>query len=604
MINENLIKENYLYHDYERSFKKNHYKNELLSFLYDKLSKISTYIDKFIKDKMENKILKDNLTTYTGDNYFINLYLLIQKTIDTTFNENYKMINTILNYIIELKELYNPYFKKYDEFLISQKKFASKILELENSKSNFYEASKKAELFTYQFLNKKVFNLKIKNQNEFKEKEELKNLAKIELDKYKLKIIEANEELKLFNDNQKKLFKVEKELLIKYNSIYSDSLMTYYEHQMKINQLANDIKETIVNLNIKNNKKELNDYLNNYKQIEKIEFKQYKSHIQFDNCENAIQLSACFMAYNEMAHVIGKYKDIELLNEAQKLEISKEIDRILHLDKKITEEDENKLKEIIKNEMGQNIFINLFSTLRSTGLYEKSEKFIISMGKMLNIILKYAEKENNFEKVKNCIILSQTFYYFDLNKEKKYIFGFIKDNNWLKGEKFWRTFIDVTLNTEFKKLSNFKNQNKNEVLLTQLLPFVNNMKEFGIDYCIIIKIIDEILEKYKYLNKESYNTLFSLISSDNEEIEKYRKKYKENLDLEKELYNNEEKKNNEKNDNLKETEINQNEIKIDEKNEFEKQDINKIKNIEIEEKNDLGKINKEEINEKVMKENK
>ena len=94
MINENLIKEKYLYHDYERSFKKNHYKNELLSFLYDKLSKISTYIDKFIKDKMENKILKDNLTTYTGDNYFINLYLLIQKTIDTTFN----IFKTYINY--------------------------------------------------------------------------------------------------------------------------------------------------------------------------------------------------------------------------------------------------------------------------------------------------------------------------------------------------------------------------------------------------------------------------------------------------------------------------------------------------------------------------
>jgi len=343
---------------------------------------------------------------------------------------------------------------------------------------------------------------------------------------------------------------------------------------MKIKQLASEIKETIINLNIKKNTKEINDYLNNYKQMQEIEFNQYKSNIHFEKCENAIQLSACFMTYNEMANVIGKYKENEILNETQIFEINKEIDRILHLDQKITEEDEEKLKELINNEIGQKIFINLFSTLRTTGLYEKSEKFIISMGKMFNIILKSAEKENNLEKVKNCIILSQTFYYFDLNKQKNYLFGLIKDNNWLKGPKFWRNYIDVTLKIEFKKLSNFKNQNKSEVLLAQLLPIINNMKKFEIDYCIIIKIIDEFLEKYKYLNNESYNSLFSIISSDIEEIEKYRKKYKENPDLEKELYNNEEKKFNENNDNLKKDEINQKEINTDEKNEFEKQEKN------------------------------
>ena len=63
------------------------------------------------------------------------------------------------------------------------------------------------------------------------------------------------------------------------------------------------------------------------------------------------------------------------------------------------------------------------------------------------------------------------------------------------------------------------------------------MRELELDIRIIIKIVDEFLENYNYLNEESYNTLFTIISSDKKEIEKYRKEYKENPNLENELYN-------------------------------------------------------------------
>ena len=568
---QNEIIDNYLYNDYEQSYKINNSKYEFISILFDKITKINSYIEKFIKEKMENKILKDKLSGFKEEKNLHDLFSLIQKTIDTTFNENYKMINKILNCITELKKSFKSYFKKYDEFIISQKKFGNKLMELENYKFNFYESAKKAELLTYDFLKKKVFNIKIKNQNEFKEKEKLQNIAKTELDKYKNKINEINEELKLFNDNQKDIFKAEKELEIQYNSLYSDSLMVYLEYQLLINELTTEIKETIVQLNENSNKKKLKDYLKNYRQIEKINIEQYRTHIEFDNCDDAIQLSACFMAYNEMAHIIGKYKEIELLNETQKIQLNKDIIAILRLDDKITEEDIGKIEELLKTEIGQNVFISNLSTLRSNGLYEKSEKFIHFIGKMLNIILDYAEKEHNFEKAKNCIILSQTFFYYDLNKQRFYIFGLIKHNKWLKGTKFWRDFIGIMLEKEFQKLINFKKQNLNDVLLTQLLPFINNMREFGIDNCIIIKIIDEYLEKYQYLNEESKKTLFTLISSDIDEIEELRKKYKENPELEKELYKNEDEKDNKNNDDIKEDINNQEDISIEPKNEVIKQ---------------------------------
>ena len=276
------------------------------------------------------------------------------------------------------------------------------------------------------------------------------------------------------------------------------------------------------------------------------------------------------MAYNEIESIIGKYKDVELLNETKRLGLSKEINKILNLDEKITEEDLEKLKELIENDLGQMVFVKQLSLLRSNGIYEKSEKFIMSMGKILNIILGFAEKENNYDKVKNCIILSQTFYYLDLNKEKKYIFTLIKDNKWLKGSKFWRDFIGSMIEIEIKKINKFKTQNLNDILFSQLLPYINNMIGFGLDNRIIIKIVDEFLEKYKYLNKESYDSLFTIISQDKKKIEQYRIEYKENTNLENELYNYEDKN---KNKNLvkkeKEEEINQNENKIEENIDYE-----------------------------------
>ena len=92
---------------------------------------------------------------------------------------------------------------------------------------------------------------------------------------------------------------------------------------------------------------------------------------------------------------------------------------------------------------------------------------------------------------------------------------------------------------ELDRTASYKTQKLNDILLTQLLPYVNNMIGFNMDKRIIIKIIDEISEKYKYLNEESLNTIFTLLGCNNEQVEMYRKEIKENKDLENELYNNE-----------------------------------------------------------------
>ena len=568
MKNEKSLIESYLHSDYEKLYKENKCRSELLSIIYEGLSKLNSNIEKFNEIK-ENKKIKDKLSSYKKDNIFYSLYFLIENTISTTFNENYKMINKILEIITNIKEITKSSLKKYEDFLVIQKQFMIKLVEIEEYKNNFFESAKNAESFTYDFLLKKSCNKKT-NTSDFKRKEELKGDTKTKLEKYKTKINEGNEVLKIFNEKEKDLFKTYKKLDIEYNIAYSDSLYEYLEHQLIIKGLSESIKDKIISINNENNKKKIKDILKNYKQIEKIKFTQYQTNIDFDDCNNNLALYICFVTFNEIEECIGKYNEADYNEESQKLELNKKINKILNLNEKITDKDYDELIEILKNDLGQTLFLISLSKLRSNGIYEKDKKYIELIGNVLNYILVIAEKENNYEKAKNCIILSQTFYYSDINKEKIYILFYIKDNKWLKGPKFWREFIAMMLTKEFDK-ANKSNKSKkiNEIILTIMLPLINNMIEFDLDKRIIIKIVDEFIDEYKISDEKTKTTLFTIINCDQKIIEQLRKENKENPDLEKKLYN----ESNENNNNEGIKEINKEDNQIIKNEEPETKDL-------------------------------
>ena len=558
MENDKSLIDSYLYINYENSYILKKEKKNFLSKLLKKLTKLYSFIEKFSKEK---KLLKEEFSSIQEEKKYYDIFLSIEKIIDFVVNENFKMINQLLESIKKLKIAITSSYKKYEDFLLIQKMFNNKLNVVNKSKEIFLESAQKAELITYNFIKKKVNN-EPNNINELNEKIKFQKIAKEELDKYKNKISEYNNDLKVFNEKQKELFKLDKELEILYEVTYSDLLEGYYEHQKIINNLIsneiNVIKKKICDINTVINNGKLQDYLNNYKQKEEIDFIQYKSQINFDKVKSDIEISINLISYNEMVRILGNYKDVEFDKENDKILKRDEIKKILYLEDKITDKDKEQLIKIIQNDIGQKILINILNQLRANGIFEKSQNFIELVGKSLNIILDNAKKENNYENARNCIILSQTFYYIDLNQQKQYIFIFIKNNKWLKESNFWRGLIELMLKQEFEKVSSFKEQKLNDILLTQLLPNMNNMVQFGIDIRIIIKIIDEFLEKYNYLNEKTYKILFSFLSNDNEKIEKYRKEYKENPNLENELYNNENSKdenNNNENNILEENEI-------------------------------------------------
>ena len=73
---------------------------------------------------------------------------------------------------------------------------------------------------------------------------------------------------------------------------------------------------------------------------------------------------------------------------------------------------------------------------------------------------------------------------------------------------------------------------KGEVLFSQLLSFVGIIKEFGVDKKNIIKLVDDINNKYNYMEKSNIEEIYYLICSSKEELNKIKEEIK-NEDLSK-----------------------------------------------------------------------
>ena len=146
---------------------------------------------------------------------------------------------------------------------------------------------------------------------------------------------------------------------------------------------------------------------------------------------------------------------------------------------------------------------------RTTGKFARSERLMQDLKDIVTQILEISEIENDYESVKNCIILSQTFYIDDKDHNKIYLFESIIDNKWLTSTEFWYGVIECMIDQEFQKNeSSNKEINEKEteeekakrisnIAFSQVLPYTNNMLDFKMDKNVILEVINSFVEKYK-----------------------------------------------------------------------------------------------------------
>jgi hypothetical protein len=176
-----------------------------------------------------------------------------------------------------------------------------------------------------------------------------------------------------------------------------------------------------------------------------------------------------------------------------------------------TEEELNKINELMKKKENREIFLTKLNGFRNLGLFLIPEKKYYEIGKIMNSILDHILEDEDLYCAKNVMILSQTYYINDKNNKKKYLQLLIQINPIFKNIDFWKKYVQYSIVYEIKEnlkkeiktgtiIMNNQEQNEmkyNNIVFGQLVPIANNMIEFGLDKEKIKEIIQEKFESYR-----------------------------------------------------------------------------------------------------------
>ena len=566
---EKLNFEKSLWNKYELLHRR--YKTKLECF--DNTIEIFNKILGSLKDqqKLINSIISKNYSLFPGSDYTQSTALnLIKKELDNNLSQITSNMDLYKRTMIDQlkkhkedskakeKEFYNQFIKlinKYND---------SKVL-LEKAKNKYYQSIKAAEMSLKYSKSMKVKNIDNSHESQVTiqkledKAKELLNEAKKNYDKYIACLKDANKNREESIEKQKQLIKLYQTFEEKDGELISTLLKAIYNRQREKYQSETDflaeMDSAIKAINVPNDNINLiKAYNSKEKPDEEIPLDQYEPQIDFEKASNPEDYKINHEIIKSMKTVIPDIMpNFDLEKEGQKQEMRELSKKIFVTNIPFTSDEKKKLMEYLEQKWSQTYFLIYLSKQRTNGRFARTQKLVKDLAEILNLILQTAEKQNDFEAAKNCMILSQTYYYDEKDKDgnnrKKYLIEFILNYKWLRTPGFWRGIIEEMIVKEAKKYMSlnpkepdlFDKSRKeccdrlSNICFSQLLPYANNMKEFFVDDRLIVKIIDEFVEKYQ-IQKEFADTIYAGVISDKpEEVEKLRKEYKDNPNFENEL---------------------------------------------------------------------
>jgi len=228
--------------------------------------------------------------------------------------------------------------------------------------------------------------------------------------------------------------------------------------------------------------------------------------------------------------------NMDLKIEEEKMKCLRLTDKILELDnsksKKNNEgpsnEDIDNLNKLLDIHHNRVVFLQKLSEYRNKGKFEIKQQTFDILSRLFNTIINIIERDNDFHSVKNAIILSQTYYIKTDDKNgKRYLQKDIEDNKIFKSKKFWEEFLDYNINKEIATClrfdytsGNVMKENKKEsddkisnIAFSQILPYTDNMIEFGLDKKIIREVVFPKMAMYK-MSDELINSIKAVIGNE------------------------------------------------------------------------------------------
>ena len=598
-------------------------KKEYLEKIVSSFNNVSNYLKEIYGKIFNSNKALSNIIFSLEENNIQEIVTSIYQKIINDLKEKFKLIgqaNSIFsNHISVLNKEIAFYedLKKINRDLQEEKEKLLKV------KENYHKLGKKGENDVKEFakyinrLNDIYDNLILFDQLENK----VEPMKKAFYD-YKICLNKSNRLIKNYNQQQSLIFNYFPEISSEESAFYYRLIQIYHQSlENENNDIINIIKKIkdIGNLKEKGKTKimELIEIAEDNKKEEKIQkLISYPTELEINKCQSKNEFELFSNAIIIIKTFVNSdfFPNYDYEKEKKNFTICQIIKQLFKEGDKKEEKLSNDFLELIKDkDVHKTVFI-ILSQLRTQGKFVQSKYLIDLLGKAFNILLENAGKNKLYDNVKNCIILSQTYYYEEEKNKKIYILEYIKSSKYLKNSHFWRNFINDMIKKEFERFEDLfpdlninieKNINinkkikekLNEVVFSQLLTYASNMTEFEIDKRIILKIIDEFVEKYNYLSETNLNTIYDLISSDKANIKKLRKEYEPSLEdeliEESNKVNEEPQLSKEINGKEKNDAIQKEKIEKEEKKEIKENEDNKMGNNENEEKNN-NIINEEE----------
>ena len=534
---------------------------------------IFTRLMNSLKDhhKAVNTIISKNYNLFPGAEYSQTAALnMLKKGLDLEFNQINSSLDLLKKTLIEQLKKHKEEVKvkekdTYNQFIKILNKYNDSKVVLEKNKNKYHQSLKVAQIALNNSKSMKVKN--IDNSSDSKntiqkledKAKELLNEAKKNYDKYIASLNDANRNREESIDKQLNLIQLYKSFEEKDGELITNLLKDIYNNIKEQNNTSNEylteFDKALKSIDIqKDNLSLIESYNSQEKPDEEIKFIQYEPQIDFEKAASPEEYKINHEIIIAMKSVLPDIMpNFNMEEENQKQEMRELSKKIFITNKPFTDEEKNKLMHYLTQKWSQNYFLIYLSKQRTNGRFQRTQKLLKDLAEILILILKSAEKENDYHAAKNCMILSQTYYYDEKDKngnnKKKYLLEYILDYPWLRTPGFWRGIMEEMIRAEAKKYmdlnpdehSLFDSNNKESVdklsniCFSQILPYANNMKEFYMDERLIVKIIDEFVEKYK-IQKELANIIYAGVISDKPEVlEQMRKEYRDNPNFENEL---------------------------------------------------------------------
>ena len=474
--------------------------------------------------------------------------LIFQKLIND-LEQNSIVIDEYRTNLNQLLTHFNQEKNIYEDLKRINKELDEEKNKLIKNRDTYYKVARDAEKKIKIFVQNNMHNLSNLSPEL---KTELNNIVSNPIkcyDNYTSSISKVNDLVIKFNNTQNYIFNSLPDLGNEDGVFFFRLVRLYFQCLENCEKYLNSNKKQMNNSKtVETNSalKILIEENENKKRYEKkVNLVQYQSDINFNSCKNRNEFDICANTVDTINKYINKdiFKDYNYNQELKNYEESILVKKLFEEKGELSDDITNNFLASLNDPSIYYTVIVVLSQLRTNNKLNKSKSLIKCLGKAFNKILDYAEKNKIYDHAKNCIILSQTYYYQDSNeKEKIFLSEEIKNHKWLISQEFWREFIDNMIRLEFSRLENdlnlpyFSADKKmnitkeikskfNDVVFSQLLAYITNMIYFIPDKKIVLKISDEFVQKYNYLSNSNLDTLFGIISQDKEEIEKLRKEY-------------------------------------------------------------------------------